>query len=69
MKVAFTPAVARWVAERGYSPEYGAREISRVLQREVEPEIVERMLVGLVKPGELLRVRVREGNLVFEIED
>jgi ATP-dependent Clp protease ATP-binding subunit ClpA len=63
--VAFTPAVARWVAERGYSPESGAREVRRVLQREVEPGITERLMEGLQG---LLRVRVRGGALVFEVE-
>lgn len=64
-QVAFTPAVARWVAQQGYSPEAGAREVRRVLQREVEPGITEQLMEGM--PG-LLRVRVRSGKLVFEVE-
>jgi len=68
-RVAFTPAVARWVAQRAYSPEFGAREVRRVLQRDVEPEITERMLEGAVDRDQLLRVRVRCGALCFEVED
>jgi len=67
--VAFTPAVARWVAERGYSPESGARELRRVIQREVEPVIVDLMLENAISPGQLLRVRVRGGKLAYEVED
>ena len=67
-RVAFTPAVARWVADRGYSPESGARELRRVIQREVEPAIVDLMLEGAISPSQLLRVRVRAGRLVYEVE-
>ena len=31
--------MARWVAERGFNPESGAREIRHVIQREVEPRL------------------------------
>ena len=68
-RVAFTAAVARWVAERCHSPEFGARELRRVLQRQVEPPIVESMLAGDVPPDGLLRVRVRDGELIFEVEE
>ncbi|MDA1263750.1 MAG: AAA family ATPase, partial [Planctomycetota bacterium] len=67
-KVAFTPAVARWVAGRGYSPEFGAREVRRVLQQDVEPGITECLMQGL-GPEQLLRVRVQRGELVFLVED
>ena len=65
-RVAFTPAVARWVAQRGFSPEYGAREVRRVIQQEVEPGVAEALLLGVEG---LLRVRVRGGELVFEVEE
>lgn len=66
--VAFTPAVAPWIAERAFSPDSGAREIRRVLQREVEPGITEALLAGL-GPDQLLRVRVLRNSLTFSIED
>ena len=47
----------------------GARELRRVIQREVEPAIVDLMLEDAVSPGQLLRVRVRGGELVYELED
>ena len=67
-KAAFTPAVARWVATRGFSPEFGARELRRVIQREVEPRLSELMLEEAWDSEQLLRVRVREGDLDFSIE-
>ncbi|MBK7645123.1 MAG: ATP-dependent Clp protease ATP-binding subunit [Planctomycetes bacterium] len=69
MKVAFTPAVAKWIASKGYSPDYGARELRRVIQREVETPLSRRM-IGRAKGEEgLLRVRVESEGLAIELED
>ncbi|MBK7641768.1 MAG: ATP-dependent Clp protease ATP-binding subunit [Planctomycetes bacterium] len=69
MKVAFTPAVAKWIASKGYSPDYGARELRRVIQREVETPLSRRM-IGRAKGEEgLLRVRVESEGLAIERED
>jgi len=67
--VAFTPSVARWVAERGFNPENGAREIRHVIQREVEPRLAALLLAE--KPGaeRMVRVRVQSGELRFDLED
>ena len=67
--VAFTPAVARWVAERGYSPEYGARELRHVIQREIEPPLARLVLRGAARRGALVRARIRGGRPTFAVED
>ncbi len=66
--VAFTPAVARWVSQRGFSPASGAREIRRVLQREIEPALSDLLLERPPGANELLRVRIREGQLALDVE-
>jgi ATP-dependent Clp protease ATP-binding subunit ClpA len=67
-KVAFTPAVARWVASKGFSPDYGARELRRVIQREVETPL-SREMMGRESGGEgLLRVRIEAEALRIERE-
>jgi len=67
-RVAFTRAVARWVGLRGFSAEYGAREVRRIVQREIEPRIADFILEQQPDPGRLLRVRIRAGEPVLEIE-
>ena len=67
-RVAFTPAVARWVAEKGFSPRFGARELRAVIQREVEPELAALLLSGSLGPEDLIRARIRGGDLSFQIE-
>jgi len=39
-----SPAVARWIAERGFDVDNGARELRRVIQREIEPSLAEMLL-------------------------
>jgi len=67
--VAFTPAVAKWIAERGWSPEYGARELRGVIQREIEPRLAELLLTDDLRASQLLRVRIKSGTPSFELED
>jgi len=66
--VAFTPAVARWVAEQGYSTDYGARELRRVIQRAIEPELSAILLDGDRPHGGLVRVRIQGGRPIFARE-
>lgn len=65
MRVAFTPAVARWVAQRGFSLEYGAREIRRVVQREVEAPLSTFVLETEALANTLIRVRVHDDVIEF----
>jgi len=69
MRVAFTPAVARWVASRGFSPDYGARELRRVIQRELEGPLSGFLLQHEVGADKLLRVRLKAEEPCFQIED
>ncbi|MEM9801575.1 MAG: AAA family ATPase [Planctomycetota bacterium] len=70
IEIRFTPAVARWVASRGFKPETGARELRRVIQREIEPRLSDVMLDlagnGDAKEAREIVVRSRRGELLFE---
>lgn len=61
-RVAFTPAVAGWVAEQGFSPEYGARELRHVIEREIEPMLAELILQAPPNDDSLLRARIQCGR-------
>ncbi len=55
-----------WLAEKGYDPAYGARPLKRVIQKSVQDPLAEKILSGEIVDGERVRVRVAEGELVFE---
>ncbi|MCY2960445.1 MAG: AAA family ATPase [Planctomycetota bacterium] len=67
LKVAFTPAVAKWVVERGFSPDYGARELRRVVTREIEGPLSRLMLDGTPRRG-LIRARIQGDAPSFELD-
>lgn len=68
LRIAFAPAVARWVAGRGFSPDYGAREIRRVVQRDVEAPLSDFILTNEMKATRLIRVRVESDKATFALE-
>jgi ATP-dependent Clp protease ATP-binding subunit ClpC len=67
-RVSFTAAVARWVADRGFTRSFGARELRHVIQRDVEPPLARLLLSQAAGPEDLIRARIRGGRLVFTVE-
>jgi len=67
--VTFTPAAVDWIAERGFQPEFGARPMRRVIQREVDNELSRRLLDGQISPGQEITVDAPGGQLTFTAHD
>ncbi|MBI5366818.1 MAG: ATP-dependent Clp protease ATP-binding subunit [Planctomycetes bacterium] len=61
----FTGPVRRFLAEKGYSREYGARELRRTVEDQVEGPLSEEILSGHIKEGSAVKVSVRGGRLAF----
>jgi ATP-dependent Clp protease ATP-binding subunit ClpC len=61
----FTAAAVDWIAQHGYQPEFGARPMRRVIQREVDNELSRRLLDGQIGPGQQVTVDVLDGRLAF----
>jgi ATP-dependent Clp protease ATP-binding subunit ClpC len=58
MGIELTPAAKDLLAERGYDPLLGARPLRRVIQREIEDGLSERILFGELKAGEIIVVDI-----------
>ncbi len=67
-EVRFSNGLKRHLAEEGFSEEYGAREIRRLIKREVEDRIAETILDRGLRPGAKLFVRLRRGTVTVEVE-
>jgi ATP-dependent Clp protease ATP-binding subunit ClpC len=61
MGIELTQAAKDLLAVRGYDPLLGARPLRRVIQREIEDSLSERILFGELKAGEIIVVDV-EGD-------
>jgi len=58
MGIELTSAAKLLLAKRGYDPLLGARPLRRTIQREIEDVLSEKILFGVVKPGEITLVDV-----------
>ncbi len=66
--LSFTPAAKDALVNEGYSPEYGARPLRRVIQRLVEDRLSDEIISGRIKDGQEVTVDAGEGTLVFRVE-
>ncbi|WP_372698852.1 ATP-dependent Clp protease ATP-binding subunit [Arthrobacter sp. JSM 101049] len=53
-----------WIAEHGYEPEYGARPLRRVIQREVDDAIADLLVTGEVHDGGSVTVAAEGDRLL-----
>ncbi len=58
-------AAKELLASEGYDPQFGARPLKRVIQREVENRIARAILDGTIHEGSRIEIDVRNGKLVF----
>lgn len=67
IQVDFAPAGTDWLAEHGYQPEFGARPLRRVIQREVDNRLSRMLLENRLSPGQKVTVDARDGHLTFDV--
>ncbi|MGC4432518.1 hypothetical protein ABWL48_20755, partial [Streptococcus suis] len=62
------PAALRYLAEKGYDPEMGARPLRRTLQTDVEDKLAEMLLGGELDDAKTLKIGCRKNQLVFTVD-
>lgn len=60
-----TPEAIDYLANKGYDPEFGARPVKRVVQREVLNELSKEILSGKIKTDSVILLDSFEDKLVF----
>jgi len=60
-----TDDARRWLANRGYDPDYGARPLKRLIQREIGDRLALALLDGRFSDGATVKVDARDGELVL----
>jgi len=63
LRLEVSAAAREWLAREGYSPEYGARPLRRVIQTRVEDAISEALLAGDFGLGDTIHVDVDGENI------
>ncbi|MEP0324540.1 ATP-dependent chaperone ClpB [Bauldia litoralis] len=55
----------KWLADKGYDPTYGARPLKRVIQREVQDPLADKILAGEVPDGAKVKITGGTDKLLF----
>ncbi|TMB05000.1 MAG: ATP-dependent Clp protease ATP-binding subunit ClpA, partial [Deltaproteobacteria bacterium] len=63
--IQLTPAARRWLAERGYDADFGARPMARLIQTEIKRVLADEMLFGQLRDGGRVEVDAGEAGLTF----
>jgi ATP-dependent Clp protease ATP-binding subunit ClpB len=66
IEVELTDDARTLLANLGYDPNYGARPLKRVIQKQLIDKLALRILEGEFSEGDLVRVNAEDGELVFE---
>ena len=64
--LSFTDEALDRIAREGYDPAYGARPLKRAIVRLIEEPLATEMLLGSIREGDAVTVRVTDGELSFE---
>jgi len=65
--VEVTDAAIKWLGEHGYEPEYGARPLRRLIQREVDDRIADLLVAGDLIDGGAVRVDADADGLTVAV--
>ncbi|MGC6488338.1 MAG: AAA family ATPase, partial [Planctomycetota bacterium] len=68
IKVTFSPQVRVLLAKQGFSEEFGARELRRLIKRNIEDPLTELILDHDLGQGSKVSVRARGGQYSFSCE-
>ncbi len=67
VSLTLTPSALALIAKKGYTPQYGARPLKRIVQKEIVTPIAQKMISGELKEKDKVKVTTEKDNFVFEI--
>ena len=60
-----TPEAIAYLSQKGYDPQFGARPVKRVIQREVLNQLSKEILAGKITTDSIILLDSFDGQLVF----
>ena len=64
-----TQEAIKYLAEKGYDPQYGARPVKRVIQKEVLNSLSKEILSGKITTDSIILLDSFDNELVFRNQD
>jgi ATP-dependent Clp protease ATP-binding subunit ClpB len=65
IQVSLSDSVRNYLAEKGYDPDFGARPLKRLIQREIENRLAQEILEGKLVPGGKYSLEIKNGVLMI----
>ena len=66
IRLEYTDAARKWIANAGYDPLYGARPVKRTIQRYVVNDLSKRILAGEVDRSKPISIDADDKGLTFK---
>jgi len=66
--IELTKPAAEWLADKGYDDKMGARPLGRVIQEHIKKPLAEELLFGKLTKGGVVKVSVKDGQLVLDLQ-
>ena len=67
IEMGLSPEARNWLLQRGFLPEYGAREMDRVIASHLKPLLMHEILFGSLKSGGKTCIQVDKDQLVLQL--
>jgi len=67
IEMGLSPEARNWLLQRGFLPEYGAREMDRVIASHLKPLLMREILFGSLKSGGKTCIQVDKDQLVLQL--
>ncbi|MCC6953771.1 MAG: AAA family ATPase, partial [Deltaproteobacteria bacterium] len=68
VRVELSAEARTWLAKRGYTPQFGARSIGRLVQQKVKDPLADEILFGALAHGGTARVSISNDEVTVEFE-
>ncbi|MFN8392134.1 MAG: ATP-dependent Clp protease ATP-binding subunit ClpA [Bdellovibrionota bacterium] len=66
--IVLTPAARRWLAQKGYNAQYGARSVHRLIQSELKDKLADELLFGKLSNGGTAKVDIVDDKIAISFE-
>ncbi|HHZ15497.1 MAG TPA: ATP-dependent chaperone ClpB [Candidatus Cloacimonetes bacterium] len=69
IELTWTDRLADYIAEAGFDPQFGARPLKRLIQKEIEDELAKALLGGKIQPDAPLELDYDQGLLINQARE
>jgi ATP-dependent Clp protease ATP-binding subunit ClpB len=66
IRLEFTDALRKYLSEKGFDPQFGARPLKRVIQSQILDDLAMQIIENKIKEGDKIKVDVVDGKVTFK---